>query len=256
MSGLNFQVFPVVACWEELRDGPSGLFRSSAENTNWVRLVYIAGWHCGVVTLLPAGPAAMVVAWGGFLHRPGLFSTPTPPKKTAKTPTARPQELLIPSSDPKTITGQIRAQVGMATNAALRKANAPTNIGVMSVRQNMTSNLLLTPAPNTSTQELPQYANTISAAISSVNPSLQPPRPVKKWHTLAVHGVPTELYPDTEEGMRALQADIKQQNYAIQLAQLPRYMSHPDKRAGKAASSIIIAVRTRAEASVRPHLER
>jgi hypothetical protein len=48
--------------------------------------------------------------------------------------------------------------------------------------------------------------------------------------------------------MQMLQADIEQQNYAVQLTQLPRYMSHPDKRAGKAASSIIIAVRTHAEA--------
>jgi uncharacterized protein YejL (UPF0352 family) len=129
----------------------------------------------------------------------------------------------------------------MAKNAALHKANAPTNVAVMLVRQNMTGNLLLTPAPNSSVQELLQYADTISAAISSVNPSLQHPRPVEKWHKLAIHRVPTELYPDTEEGMRALQADIEQQNYVVQLTQLPRYMSHPDKRAGKAASRIIIA---------------
>jgi uncharacterized protein YejL (UPF0352 family) len=52
------------------------------------------------------------------------------------------------------ITDQIRVQVGMAMNAALCKANAPTNVAVMSVRQNMTGNLLLTPAPNSSIQEL------------------------------------------------------------------------------------------------------
>jgi hypothetical protein len=73
----------------------------------------------------------------------------------------------------------------------------------------MTGNLLLTPAPNTSIQELLRYADTISTAISIVNPSLQPPHPVEKWHKLAIHGVLTELYPDTEEGMRMLQADIE-----------------------------------------------
>jgi uncharacterized protein YejL (UPF0352 family) len=74
-------------------------------------------------------------------------------------------QIIIPSSDPKTITDNIRVQVGMATNAALRKANAPTNIAIMSVRQNMTGNLLLTPAPNSSIQELLEYADTISATI-------------------------------------------------------------------------------------------
>jgi hypothetical protein len=136
----------------------------------------------------------------------------------------------------------------MAINATLHKANTLTNVTVMSVRQNMTSNLLLTPAPDSSIQELLQYANTISATISSVNPSLQPPCPVEKWHKLAIHRVPTELYPDTEEGMQMLQADIEEQNYAVQLTQLPRYMSYPDKRAGKDLSSIVIAVYTHAEA--------
>jgi hypothetical protein len=183
-----------------------------------------------------------------FPSVPARKKTPAPPKKTTKKPTAHPQELLIPSSDAKTITDQIRAQVGMAMKAALRTANAPTNVAIMSVRQNMTGNVLLTPAPNSSILELLQYADTISTTSSSVNPSLQPPHPVEKWHKLAIHGVPTELYPDTKEGMRALQADIEQQNYVVQLTQLPRYMSHPDKRAGKAASSIIIAIRTDSEA--------
>jgi uncharacterized protein YejL (UPF0352 family) len=88
----------------------------------------------------------------------------------------------------------------MARNAVLLKANAPTNVAIMFVRQNMISNLLLTPARNSSVQELLQYTDTVSAAISSLNPSPQPPHPVEKWHKLAIHGVPTELYLDTEEG--------------------------------------------------------
>jgi hypothetical protein len=74
MSGLNVQVSPVGVCRKELRDGPLGLFSSSGENTNLVGLVFVTGWHCGVVTSLPAGPSGVVVAWGGFLHKPGLFS--------------------------------------------------------------------------------------------------------------------------------------------------------------------------------------
>jgi hypothetical protein len=61
MSGLNVQVFPVWVYWEELTDGLLGLFSLLGENTNWVGLVFITGWHCGIVTLLPAGPSSMVV---------------------------------------------------------------------------------------------------------------------------------------------------------------------------------------------------
>jgi hypothetical protein len=39
-----------------------------------VGLVFVGGWRYGVVTSLPAGPSGMVVTWGEFLHRTGLFS--------------------------------------------------------------------------------------------------------------------------------------------------------------------------------------
>jgi hypothetical protein len=55
-----------------------------------------------LTTLFPSGPAPK--------------KNPTPPKKTAKKPTAHPQELLIPSSDPKTITDQIRAHAKYTNN--------------------------------------------------------------------------------------------------------------------------------------------
>jgi hypothetical protein len=76
-SGSNAKMFPVGACQEEWRDHPPGLFSSSGElgeDMIWVGLVFVAGWRCGMVTSLPAGPSGMVVAWGGFLHRPELFS--------------------------------------------------------------------------------------------------------------------------------------------------------------------------------------
>jgi hypothetical protein len=73
----NVKMFPVGVCreeWRDGRDGPPGLFRSSGElgeNVNWAGLVFVAGRCCSVVTSLPAGPPGVVVAWGGFLHRPG-----------------------------------------------------------------------------------------------------------------------------------------------------------------------------------------
>jgi hypothetical protein len=80
MSGSNAKMFLVGACheeWRDERDSPPGLFRSSGEsgeNVIWVGLVFVTGWHCGMVTSLPAGPPGMVVTWHRFLCRPGLFS--------------------------------------------------------------------------------------------------------------------------------------------------------------------------------------
>jgi hypothetical protein len=103
----------------------------------------------------------------------------------------------------------MRAQVGTATNTALQQANVPTNVAIVSVRKNMSGNLMLTPAPNTSTHELLQHIDLIHEAICSVHTSLMPPRLNEKWFKLAVHGIPTDLYPDTEKRMKALQEDIE-----------------------------------------------
>jgi hypothetical protein len=58
-----------------------------------------------------------------------------------------------------------------------------------------------------------------------------------------VHGIPTDVFPNTMEGMVLLQQEIER-HYPIQLAQPPQYISHPDKREGKAASSIMIALKS------------
>jgi hypothetical protein len=135
----------------------------------------------------------------------------------------------------------------MAVNAAHRNAKAPTNVAIVTVRNNMSSNLILKPSPHTSTQELLPHLDLIHEAAHMVNPSLLPPLLNEKWYKLAVHGIPTDYYPDTEEGIHRLQEDIEQSNGPLTLAQPPRYMSHPDKHAGKTASSIVIAVRTQEE---------
>jgi diphthamide synthase subunit DPH2 len=80
-----------------------------------------------------------------------------------------------------------------------------------------------------------------------VNPSLLPLCLNEKWYKLAVYSIPTDHYPDTEEGMQYLQEDIEQSNRPITLTQPPRYISHLDKHAGKTASSIVITVRMQEE---------
>jgi hypothetical protein len=164
-----------------------------------------------------------------------------------KKPYPCPQENIVPCADPKAFMDSMKAQVGMAVNAALCKAKALTNVAIVTVQKNMSSNLMLKPSLHTSAQELLPHLDLIHEAARMVNPSLLPPCLNEKWYKLAVHGIPTDHYPDTEEGMQRLQEDIEQSNRPITLAQPPCYMSHPDKRTGKTASSVVIAVQTQEE---------
>jgi hypothetical protein len=49
--------------------------------------------------------------------------------------------------------------------------------------------------------------------------------------------------------MTALQQEIEQ-NHLVKITQLPRYISHPDKRAGKEVSSVVIALNSADDAQL------
>ena len=55
-------------------------------------------------------------------------------------------------------------------------------------------------------------------------------------------------FKDTEEGMETLKQEIEECNSNITLMNLPRYMSKPESRVGKLATSAVVAVRTEVEA--------
>jgi hypothetical protein len=52
-----------------------------------------------------------------------------------------------------------------------------------------------------------------------------------------------DVFPDTMEGMVLLQQEIER-NHPVQLTQLLQYISHPDERQGKAASTVMIALKS------------
>jgi hypothetical protein len=134
--------------------------------------------------------------------------------------------------------------VSFAVNKALLEAKAPSHMGVTTVRKNQAGNIILTLNPATTTEELTAHLETIQRAAQTVHPSLDNPHINERWYKLAVHGIPTDIYPDTEEGMRLLREEIERSNNPVTLAQNPRYMTTAEKRAGKTASSVVIAVRT------------
>jgi uncharacterized membrane protein YgaE (UPF0421/DUF939 family) len=138
----------------------------------------------------------------------------------------------------------MKVQVGMAVNATLHSAEVLTHVAMATIWKNISRNLILTTSTNTSTSELTQYIEIIKQSAQSVYTSLKPPCLNKKWYKLAVHGILTDRYADTNNRMRLLQEEIKRSNDHITLAQLPQYMSHPDKHANKAASSMVITVCT------------
>jgi hypothetical protein len=96
-------------------------------------------------------------------------------RNAIKKPYPHPQDIIVPYANPKAFIDSMKAQVSMAINAALCNAKAPTNIAIITIRKNISSNLMLKLSPYTSTQELLLHVDLIHEATCMVNPSLLPP---------------------------------------------------------------------------------
>jgi hypothetical protein len=120
-------------------------------------------------------------------------------------------------------------------------------MAVATIRQATSGNLIVTMTDGTTESELTEKLGTIHTATRQVNTSIAAPRLNERWYKLAVHGIPTSQYPDSPDGMRLLQEEIERSNGPVTLAEPPRYMTTAEKRVGKEASSVVIAVRTAEE---------
>src|SRR5690554_2414011 len=69
------------------------------------------------------------------------------------------------------------------------------------------------------------------------------------WAKVAVHGIPTQAYPDSEEGMQELKTEIETHNTGVHLMVLPRFMVRKEARENKAARSFILSFSTEHDAN-------
>jgi hypothetical protein len=111
----------------------------------------------------------------------------------------------------------MKDQVSMAVNTALSNAKALTNVAIVTIQKTISGNLMLKPSPHTSAQEVLPHIDLIHEGACIANPSLLPLCRNEKWYKLAIHSIPTDHYPDTEEGIQCLQEDIEQSNGPLTL---------------------------------------
>jgi hypothetical protein len=149
--------------------------------------------------------------------------------------------------DPQLLHDNAKTQLGAAMNAALRKANIPENISILIVCKNISRNFLLTLSQNTTTPKLLAHLPLIHEAAHTIHQLLLLPCLNEKWHKLAIHSIPTDVFPNSIKGMILLSQEVEC-NYQVILAQPPQYILNPNKRIGKATSSMMIALKSAEEA--------
>jgi hypothetical protein len=131
-------------------------------------------------------------------------------------------------------------------NTYLNKAKAPASLTISGIQWNRRGNLTLTTLNKFTEEELAPHLSVIEEQVKKFDESISMVGKQETWTKLIVHGVDTHQFPDSEEGMKSLQTELETFNEGLGLASTPRYLTHPDKRVGKAHSSVVIAMKDKA----------
>ncbi len=134
-----------------------------------------------------------------------------------------------PPVDPLTVRNTL--------NTTLRNAQAPPNAVISTVALNQKNNYVLTTREDCTAATILKYKETLQTALQGIDNSTAAMKPQETWAKVMVHGVNLLAYPDDSMGMASLQQEIEMHNPSIQLTTPPRYITRPENRAGKKASS-------------------
>jgi hypothetical protein len=134
-------------------------------------------------------------------------------------------------------------------NKALRNADAPPSLKIMSVQMNAKGNYSCLTSEQHSSQEMNPYCPNIFKALKAWEKEILAVRVNQVWSKVVVHSVSTEYFMDNDLGMAALRNEIEEYN-EVKLVTLPRFLTKPEKREGKTRSSIVLAVGSKEEASL------
>jgi hypothetical protein len=123
------------------------------------------------------------------------------------------------------------------------KAKAPVSLTMSGIQWNRSGNLTLTTLNKFTEAELAPHLSLIEEQVKKFDESISVVSKQETWTKPIVQGVDTHQFPDGEEGMKSLEMELETFNEGLALASTARYLTHPDKRGGKAHSSVVIAIK-------------
>ena len=132
-------------------------------------------------------------------------------------------------------------------NNTLKECKAPANAFVTTVHQTEKGNLVLQTRGDCLAETVLGFKVQIMKALNKVSDEI---KIQEIWSKVIVHNIPLESFPDTSTGMNMLQNEIESCNSKVKLTLPPRYLSRPENRMSKKASSVVITVRSASEANL------
>ena len=112
-------------------------------------------------------------------------------------------------------------------NNILRHNKAPTNLLISGIQWNKRGNLTLTTLNRLTEEELAPHIATNKAQIERFDKDISAVGKQETWTKVIVHKVDLGMFEDSEEGMPSLKTEPETFNEGLELASIPRYLTHP-----------------------------
>ena len=137
---------------------------------------------------------------------------------------------------------EIRDAVNAAV-AAASKSSTPPKVAAVTINQK--KSYILSTLGNTPASEILKHRANVEAALCKIDKSVLHIEGDKKWYRLIIHGIHTNSYGESPEGMTHLRTEIESYNPSVTLINNPRWLTRPEKREGKKSSSVSIALESK-----------
>ena len=171
---------------------------------------------------------------------------PIPPRPILPT---RQERTLVVTTRNEDLKNHNPIEIRNVINKALKTAAAPSHVVVSEVTFSGKNNLVLRTRNDCRASEVESYSHPVMQAIRVLDSQASTIMTTETWAKVAVHGIPTEAYQESEEGMKELKAEIEAHNSGIYLMALPRFMVRKEARENKAATSFILSFSTQHDAN-------
>jgi hypothetical protein len=113
---------------------------------------------------------------------------------------------------------------------------------LLAARQTSRNNFILETKFVTPASKVMEYRLEIESALTDLKVPFVDIRVNSKWSKFIIHGIPTSIGEGLQAGQLVASEITSNYGTTVQLAQIPRWISKPETRTGKAHSSMVIAL--------------
>lgn len=124
-------------------------------------------------------------------------------------------------------------QIRICINKALLNAKASSYLEVASIILNPRGNIVVLTKDNCTASDIFQLQKQIQKALNSLDKHTESIKTSEDWAKVLFYGIYEEYFPNIVDGIEKLKKEIEDLNCNVNIMNMPKYYSRPERKEGK-----------------------